>query len=77
MKEKCCGAHAVSSALVIIGALNWGLIGVVKFNLVTALVGRWPIGERIVYVLVGLAALMLLTQSRCCPSCFGKKEHAA
>ena len=43
--------------LVIIGALNWLLVGLIKWNLVTALFGGWPLLERIVYILVGLAGL--------------------
>ena len=43
--------------LVIVGGLNWGLVGGFDFNLVNALVGGWPMVENAVYVLVGLAAL--------------------
>lgn len=46
--------------LVIIGALNWGLLGAFGFNLVHAIVQAWPAVERIVYVLVGLSALVVL-----------------
>ncbi len=47
------------SALVItlIGALNWGLIGLFDFNLVTALFGENTILTRITYSLVGLCGL--------------------
>ena len=43
----------------ILGALNWMLIGIFSFNLVTAIVGA-GIGARIVYILVGISALWLL-----------------
>lgn len=47
-------------ALVIIGALNWGLIGIFNFNLVTAIFGNMSAISRIVYSLVGIAAIALL-----------------
>ncbi|RME78626.1 DUF378 domain-containing protein [Candidatus Woesearchaeota archaeon] len=47
----------VSRWLVIIGALNWGLVGAVNFNLVNLIFGAVPVLEKIVYILVGLAAL--------------------
>jgi uncharacterized membrane protein YuzA (DUF378 family) len=48
-------------ALVIVGALNWGLVGIAKFDLVAAIFGL-DFGQtnavtRIVYALVGLAAV--------------------
>jgi uncharacterized protein len=46
----------VSGILVIVGALNWGLIGIAKFNLVQALFGQSVLAS-IVYSLVGIAAV--------------------
>jgi len=46
--------------LVIIGALNWGLVGLLNVNLVNWLLGSWPTVERIVYILVGLAGVWKL-----------------
>ncbi len=51
--------------LVIIGALNWGLVGVgslagSNWNVVNLILGGIPSVEAIVYVLVGLSALVLL-----------------
>lgn len=43
--------------LVIIGAINWGLIGFFQFDLVAALFGEMSAFSRIVYGLVGLAGL--------------------
>jgi len=48
--------HIVAIALVIIGALVWGSVGLFRFNPVTAVVGK-GIGATLVYCLVGLAAL--------------------
>ena len=58
--------HKVAMVLVVIGALNWGLVGLFHFNLVMAIFGSWPIIERLVYVLVGVAAVLMLAVCRCC-----------
>ena len=50
---------AVAAGLVIVGALNWGLVGAAKFNLVAALFGQTIVAS-IVYALVGLAGVFLL-----------------
>ncbi len=47
-------------ALVIIGALNWGLVGAFDFDLVAAIFGEETSLSRLVYALVGLAALWTL-----------------
>jgi uncharacterized membrane protein YuzA (DUF378 family) len=49
----------VALVLVIVGALNWGLIGLAQWNLVEAIFGAWPMFERTIYVIVGLAAVVL------------------
>ena len=51
----------ISLILVIIGALNWGLIGLVNFNLIGALLGE-PVNliGRIIYILVGVAGVDML-----------------
>lgn len=46
--------------LVIVGALNWGLVGLFNFDLVAAIFGSMSVASRIVYVLVGLSGLYLL-----------------
>jgi hypothetical protein len=53
----------VAIALVAIGALNWGLVGFFRFDLVAALFGSMSIASRIVYVLVGAAGLYLLAST--------------
>lgn len=47
--------------IAIIGAINWGLIGLFRFDLVAFLFGDMSLISRIVYVLVGLCGLYLLT----------------
>ena len=44
--------------LIIIGAVNWGLIGLFDFNLVTTLFGTESIITKIVYILVGVAGII-------------------
>lgn len=47
----------VALALIIIGALNWGLVGIFGFNLVASIFGDMSIISRAVYTLVGLGAI--------------------
>lgn len=48
----------VALVLTIIGALNWGLIGLFDFNLVSSLFGDENVVTRIIYTLVGLAGIV-------------------
>lgn len=50
----------VAMVLVIVGGLNWGLVGLFDYNLVEAILGAFPTVERIVYVLVGLGAAYMI-----------------
>lgn len=50
----------IVALLLIIGGLNWGLVGLWNFNLVESLLGSWPTVVAIVYDLVGLAAVLAL-----------------
>ena len=47
----------IALVLVIIGAVNWGLIGLFNFDLVATLFGTMSVVSRIVYTLVGIAGL--------------------
>ena len=47
----------VALALVIIGAINWGLIGLFRLDLVAAIFGEMTLMSRIVYSLVGISGL--------------------
>jgi len=49
----------ICQILVIIGALNWGLVGAFRFDLIYKIFGAGTV-SRIVYVIVGLAALYLI-----------------
>ena len=47
--------------IAIIGALNWGLVGIFRFDLVAALFGSMSWISRLVYILVGIAGLYLIS----------------
>ena len=46
--------------LIIVGALNWGLVGVFHFDLVAFLFGTMSALSRLVYTLVGLAGVFMI-----------------
>ncbi len=48
-------------ALVIIGAVNWGLIGFFDFNLVSTLFGSMSVFSRVIYAAVGVCGLYSLS----------------
>ena len=48
--------NPIAMLLIIIGGLNWGLVGLFKFDLVASIFGELSFLSRVVYVLVGLAA---------------------
>jgi len=58
--------------LLVVGGLNWGLVGFFKYNLVDKIFGVESTGSRVVYALVGLAAVygvwtivsMMMSQSK-------------
>jgi uncharacterized protein len=65
--------HMITYILVIVGALNWGLVGLFDFNLVMTLLGGYPMMEKLVYILVGVSAVVeVLTHKGYCKYCGGK-----
>jgi uncharacterized membrane protein YuzA (DUF378 family) len=57
--------HSTAFVLTVVGGLNWGLVAIGTYmgsnwNVVNLLLGQWPGVENIVYLLVGLSALMLM-----------------
>jgi len=52
--------NTITLVLLIVGGLNWGLVGVFGFDLVAALFGQMSALSRIVYTLVGASALWQL-----------------
>jgi uncharacterized membrane protein YuzA (DUF378 family) len=70
----------IGKILLIVGGVNWGLVGVgtllsSNWNVVELLLGSWPKVEAIVYILVGIAAVMSIFGCKCkkcaeaCASC--------
>lgn len=53
--------NTIALILVIVGGLNWGLVGLFKFNLVDFLFGEGSILARLVYILVGIASLWCIS----------------
>ena len=71
--------HMIAFALLVIGGLNWGLVGLSGFvgggnwNVVDLILGSWPTVEWLVYVLVGLSALWIgVTHMKSCKMCSAK-----
>lgn len=58
--NKLTGMDLTALVLVVVGGLNWGLVGLFKFDLVASIFGDMSGISRIVYVLVGLSALYVL-----------------
>lgn len=53
-----------SKVLMIIGALNWGLVGLLNFDLVAAIFGKKSFISRLVYIFVGLAGVYLIMKHK-------------
>ena len=73
-------ANIVAGALVIIGALNWGLVALAEFDLVATIFGM-EFGEtnaltRVIYGLVGLSGVWLLTRAGSLREQGAHAEHA-
>lgn len=51
--------NTIAMILLVVGGLNWGLVGAFDFNLVDAIFGSMETVERIIYVLVGLSAILV------------------
>lgn len=62
--------HMIAFILLVIGGLNWGLVGAFQFNLVDKILGNWMWLENLVYILVGLSAILLaVTHKKDCKAC--------
>lgn len=67
-----CLTYLIAKILVIVGGINWGLVGVSmllgsgdSWNVVKLLLGAIPTVEAVVYILVGIAAVVLIFGCRC------------
>ena len=69
--------HILAYTLVIIGAVNWGLVGFFQFDVVAAILGDMTGAARVIYGLVGLAAIWeVVTHKNNCKVCGGMKSSA-
>lgn len=55
--RKACFVDYLALVLLIVGGLNWGLVGVIQKDLVTGIIGLGETAARGVYILVGLSGL--------------------
>lgn len=53
----------IALILLVVGGLNWGLVGLLKFDLVATIFGEMSALARIVYVVVGLSAVIVLVSA--------------
>lgn len=69
--------HLIAFILVVVGAVNWGLVGLFNWNLVDAILGTGAIAK-LVYILVGVSGLVLLfTHKKECKACMSASAPAA
>jgi uncharacterized membrane protein YuzA (DUF378 family) len=54
-------SYIIALVLIIIGGLNWGLVGIFDFNLVAAIFGKASFLARTIYSIVGIATLWVIT----------------
>lgn len=70
MLKQACFLCKIVGAIAIIGALNWGLVGLLNLNLVEKFLGEGTTVTRVVYGLVGLSGIALLVSYfTVCPAC--------
>jgi len=50
----------ITLVLLVVGGLNWGLVGLFEFDLVATIFGDMSVVSRVVYTLVGLSAVYIL-----------------
>lgn len=77
-----CGRGKIAWLLVVIGGLNWGLVGLGSllnkdWNVVYALLGKWPTVEAIIYLLVGISTIIALLIGCRCKQCQGDAMPAS
>ena len=72
MKHACkkCSLATIAWVLVLVGGLNWGLVGVgqligTNLNVVNLLLGSWPMVESIVYLVVGICTIISIVGCSC------------
>jgi len=63
--------YKIAFVLLVIGGLNWGLVAIGNYagsnwNVVNLLLGSWPSVESLVYLIVGISALVLIFDKKEC-----------
>ncbi|ODN43954.1 DUF378 domain-containing protein [Piscirickettsia litoralis] len=56
----------IAIILVVIGGLNWGLVGLLQLNLITLILGDITALVRIIYILVGVSTLWVIVRGWKC-----------
>jgi uncharacterized membrane protein YuzA (DUF378 family) len=71
--------NMIAWILLIVGGLNWGLVGIFQFDLVAALLGAGSMLSNVVYILVGVSAVLAIFGKKGCGSdaCEMKTEAPA
>ena len=63
-----CTVCKIVGVVVALGAINWGLMGVLQMDLVANLLGQMTPAARAVYIIIGVAGLLkVLSIFKCCP----------
>jgi uncharacterized membrane protein YuzA (DUF378 family) len=52
----------LAAVLLVVGGLNWGLVGLLKFDLVAAILGQATVASSVIYTVVGVCALYQILQ---------------
>lgn len=60
----------IAFALVITGALVWGIVGFFNYNIISAMFGDATVLSRIIYSLVGISGIVMLAMSRDTEECY-------
>ena len=70
MLKRSCTFCKIVGAIAILGALNWGLVGIAQVNLIDQIFGAGSVLTRWLYALVGLSGIALLVSYfYVCPAC--------
>lgn len=51
--------YNIATILLIVGGLNWGLVGLLNFDLVAAIFGTMSLISKVIYILVGVSAVVV------------------
>lgn len=65
----------IGMVLIIIGGINWGLVGFFDYNLVDSLFGAGSMVARTIYGIVGIASLIMLIGMIAMPMDMNEKSH--